>query len=619
VSVGAEPGRVSGARLVAALAQSPVLANCTRQELSRLVPFLRERQLTPGETLYRAGEPARDTWVVLGGTLKLTRADDSARAVSSGLVGEEAALGLGSYLSDVVALDDATVAALDRHVAPAVLRGESRRAQAFCRSLIHAFAPPRVAEPEAGIDHEQVSPWVTAWKTAGWLAAIVVPMVLLRTFDGGTLRWEQQQLAAALASTAMLWIFGSVQPYVAGLLVVLVCVTLGIVPTKVVLSGYASNGFFLALSMFSLGAVLVESGAINRGFLLLMKHCPRSTIVQDGVALLSGFLLTPLIVLAEDRARVLTPLAVDWAETSGQNGRDRTRLLLTAFMGFTLFSPMFLMGGSLNLMLYGSLPEQLQDAMPALRWSSAALAATVVMVAAFAVAYAAMFPHRTEPRVPVSTVDAQLALLGPMRVTEWVAVGGVLLFVGAVATVSAHKIDHRLLALAIICGYLVLGTLGKDQLNLHIDWSRLLLLGTIIGLIATIIQVGLHAVIATHLEGLTHMMKYEPRGFIALLAVTVVVAGLFVPHAGALIGTIAIPFAMHNGMSPWVVLFVILLMSDIWFRPYQSDTYRIFRDIAKANGPFDEPAALRFNLAMAGARVLALVASVFYLEQLRVL
>jgi DASS family divalent anion:Na+ symporter len=619
VSVAAEQGRVPRDLLVAALAQSPVLANCTRQELSRLVPFLRERRLAAGETLYRAGEPAQDMWVVLDGTLKLTRADDSSQAVSSGLVGEEAALGLGSYLSDVVALEGATVAALGRDVTPAALRGDSGRAQAFCRSLIHAFAPPRVAEPEAGTDHEQVSLWMSAWKSAGWLAAIAVPVVLLQLFESSRLRWEQQQLAAVLASTAMLWIFGSVQPYVAGLLVILVCVTLGIVPTKVVLSGYASNGFFLALSMFSLGAVLVESGAINRAFLLLMKRFPRSTIAQDGVTLLSGFLLTPLIVLPEDRARVLGPLAVDWAETSGQSGRDRTRVLLTAFMGFTLFSPMFLMGGSLNLMLYGSLPEQLQDAMPALRWSSAALAATVVMVAAFAAGYAVMFPRRAESRVPARTVDAQLALLGPMRVTEWVAVGGVLLFVGAVATVSAHKIDHRLLALAIICGYLALGTLGKDQLNLHIDWSRLLLLGAAIGLVTTIIHVGLHTVIASHFGGLSHLMQYEHRTFIALLAVAVVAAGLVIPHAGALIGTIAIPLAMNNGMSPWVVLFVILLMSDIWFRPYQSESYRIFRDIAKANGPFDERAALRFNLAMTGARVLALVASVFYLEQLRVL
>lgn len=610
---------VSRDLVVAALARSPVLARCTRQELSRLIPFLRERRLAPGEALCRAGQPASDMWVVLRGTLRLRRADDSLRDVSNGLVGEEAALGLGTYLSDVVAVDDATVATLGRDMAPAALRGDRSRAEAFCRSLIHTFAPPTVADAAVEATHERISPWLTAWRSAGWLAAIVVPLVLLQLFEETSLRWEQQQLAAVLASTAMLWAFGAVQPYVAGLLVVLVCVTLGIVPTSVVLSGFASNGFFLALSMFSLGAVLVESGAINRGILLLMKHSPRSTIAHDAAVLLAGFLLTPVITLAQVRARALAPLAVDWAETFGYEGRDRTRLLLATFMGITLFSPMFLMGGALNLMLYGSLPEQLQDAMPGLRWSFAALAAIGVMAVAFAAGYAIVFRRPAAPRAPRGTIEAQLALLGPMRLTEWVAVGGVLLFLGAVATVSAHKIDHRLLALTIICGYLVLGTLGKNQLNLHIDWSGLILLGTVIGLVATIVHVELHAVIATQLEGLTATMKYQPRLFVALLAVTVVVAGLFIPLAGALVGILAIPLAMFNGMSPWVVLFVILLMSDVWFLPHQSDVYRTFRDSARADGSFDERTVLRFNGAMAVARVGALAASVFYWEWLRVL
>lgn len=607
--------------LIAALARSPVLSQCSRQDLARLVPFLRERTLQPGEALFSAGQPAVDMWLVLRGTLRLKRADDSPHDVSDGLVGEEAALGIACYMADVVALGQATVVALGKDMTPAILRGRSARAQEFGRSLIHLFAPtPFIGRP-ADVEQERLTPALAAWKSAGWIGAIVMPLVLLQLFAGTSLRWEQQQLAAVLASTAMLWIFGAVRPYVAGLLVILVCVTLGIVPTTVVLSGFASNGFFLALSMFSLAAVLIESAAINRAFLLLMKYSPRSAVWHDLAAMFAGIVLTPIVTLARDRARVLTPLAVDAAQTSGYEpgSRARTRLLLSTFMGLALFSPMFLTGSAINLMLYGSLPEQIQAGMPGTRWLLSSLAAALVMLGAFLAVYLVVFWRGAAPRSARHTIDAQLALLGPMRVTEWVAVGGVLLFVGAVATVSAHKIDHRLLALAVVCGYLVLGTLGKDQLNLHIDWSSLILLGTVIGIVATMLHVGLHTAIGTELTWLTDLMTHRPRVFVALLAAGVVLGGFFIPTAGALIGLIAIPLAMFNGMNPWIVVFVILLMNDVWFLPYQSEAYRTFREIARSSGPFDEKLALRFNAAMAVARIVALAAAVPYWEGMRVL
>ncbi len=606
--------------LVAQLSHSPVLSRCTREEVARLVPFLRETRLQPGEFLCRAGQPASDIWLILKGTLRLKRADESALDVSDGLVGEEAALGIGCYLSDIVAVSRATVVAFGGELAPGILKDQNTRAEPFGRALIgtYALAPLADAPPQAA--SERITPGPAVWKLLGWIAAVVSPIAVLQ-IDGGPLRWEQRQLSAVLVSMAMLWIFGAVPPYVAGLLVVLTCVTLGIVPTAVVLSGFASNGFFLALSVFSLGAVLIDSGVISRLFLLLMKHAPRSAFGHDLAALLAGLLLTPIVPSALDRTRVLAPLAVESAQTLGYHARsrDKMRLMLSMFMGLTIFSPMFLTGGALNLVLFGSLPEQVQDAFPWLRWAAAALAATLTMAGAFLAAYFLVFRTAAPPREPRHTIDIQLAILGPVRSKEWLAVGGVVLFLGAVATESAHKIDHRLIALTVVCGYLVLGTLGKDQLNLRIDWSGLLMLGTLIGVIATIVHVGLHETIGAHLPALGEVMKYRPRIFVAILASAVVLGGLFIPSAGALIAVLAVPLALFNGVNPWVVVFVILLMDDVWIFPYQSRVYRAFRGIVEPEGSFNERLFLRFNVAMAAARVAALAVSVVYWEQLRVL
>jgi DASS family divalent anion:Na+ symporter len=280
---------------------------------------------------------------------------------------------------------------------------------------------------------------------------------------------------------------------------------------------------------------------------------------------------------------------------------------------------MFLTGGALNLMLYGSLPEQVQDATPGLIWFVNALVANLVLVAAYLIAHRVLFRRSDAPAAARGTIEAQLEVLGPVRTTEWLAAGGVLLFVIAVATVSTHKLDHRLLALAVVCGYLVLGILGKDELNLHIDWSTLILLGALIGLVATVVSVDLHTVIADRLPWLSHAMEFRPRIFIAILAACVVLGGLWIPRAGALIGLFAVPLAMLNGMNPWIVIFTILLMNDAWILPSQSEVYRTFRDMARSIGPFDERLFLTFNATMTAARVAALAVSVVYWESLRIL
>jgi DASS family divalent anion:Na+ symporter len=607
--------------LVEKLARSPVLSRCTRQEIARLVPFLRSRQLQPGEALSVAGQPAHDLWLLVRGSVRVTRQDGSFHEVSDGLVGEEAALGIGCYLADIVASGQATVAAMARDVLPASLTDQSPRAQAFGRSLIGAFAPSPFSDAPVAEERDGSAPGALAYRMAGWIAATIAPLLLLWLLAGSALRWEQRQLSAVLVSTAMLWIFGSVPPFVAGLLVVLPCVTLGLVPTGVALSGFASNAFFLALSAFSIGTVLIESGAIDRVFRLLMKHCPPAAVYYDFAAFFAGFLLTPIVPSAVERARVLAPLAAETSATLGYDpgGRENTSLMLSIWTGLAAFSPMFLTGGPLNLMLYGSLPEQVEDAFPALRWAADASVALLILVAVFLAAHRFLGVRAGAPGGPRPTIDAQLGFLGPLTVREWLAAGGVVLFLSAVATVSFHKIDHRLLALTVVCGYLVLGTLGKHELNLRIDWSALILLGTLIGVTVTIMQVGLHAVIAEQMPWLSDVMRYRPRLFVAILALVVVLAGFCTTQAGALLAVVAVPLAVQNGINPWVVIFVILLMSDIWVWPSQSEPYRVFRWLVRRDRSLDEATFLQFNAVMSAARVVALAASVIYWEHLRML
>ncbi|MGH8499156.1 MAG: SLC13 family permease, partial [Methylococcales bacterium] len=519
-----------------------MFSRCSRQETVAFLPFLRERRLQPGETLCRAGQPAADIWLILQGTLCFKLEDGSSREMSNGLVGEEAALGIDRFLSDIVAKEHTTVVALAKDMIPARLKDQDSRALAFCQSIIQVYTPGNFSFKKNDAEAAMLTAAVAIHKSMGWIAAALLPLALLQFIDTAGLRWEQQQLAAALLCSALLWGFRLVPPYVAVLFVVLVCGTLGIVPTAVVLSGFASDGFFLAMSVFSLGAVLIDSGVIARLFLLTLKHCPRSKCCYDFLCLFSGLVLTSVVPSVQDRVRVLAPLATKSAQNLGYppGSRATTRLVLSTFFGVTFFSPMLLTGGTLNLALYGSLSEQVQQGFPWLHWIAAALAAAIFVLAAYIVTFVVFLRSQELPLGEKQAIEAQLDALGPMQSIEWIAIFGVMLFFAAECTVSIHKIDHRLIALSVICGYLVLGVLGKIQLKLGIEWSSLLFLGTLIGVIATLLRVDLPIVIAQQLVFLSELMKYHQPVFIVLLGATVWIASLLIPLGGALVALYAI-------------------------------------------------------------------------------
>jgi divalent anion:Na+ symporter, DASS family len=273
----------------------------------------------------------------------------------------------------------------------------------------------------------------------------------------------------------------------------------------------------------------------------------------------------------------------------------------------------------LNLALYGSLPEQVQHGFPWLQWTIAASVAAGVMLVAYTGLSALVFHQSSRPRLSHESIRAQLKVLGPMSGIEWMSLGGALFFFAALMTPSAHQIDHRLIGLILVAIYLVLDVLKSDQINIDIDWSCLVLLGTLIGMINTVAYVDLDRFGAERLPWLSQMIKTQPHLFIAILSAVGLVARLLIPAAGALVALFFIPMTVVNGMNPWVVAFVILMMQDCWFMPGQSSSYRTFRSIVRLHQAYDERLFLRINAATVVMRMLAIAVSLVYWQQVHLL
>src|SRR3989338_3859935 len=94
---------------VARLLADPILALAPYTELARLLPYLEERPLAPGGTLYRAGDQAQALYLVLAGDVSLTPPGGTIQVAPDGRAGEEASSEFDTHLTTASSMDGATL------------------------------------------------------------------------------------------------------------------------------------------------------------------------------------------------------------------------------------------------------------------------------------------------------------------------------------------------------------------------------------------------------------------------------------------------------------------------------------------------------------------------------
>jgi divalent anion:Na+ symporter, DASS family len=73
---------------------------------------------------------------------------------------------------------------------------------------------------------------------------------------------------------------------------------------------------------------------------------------------------------------------------------------------------------------------------------------------------------------------------------------------------------------------------------------------------------------------------------------------------------ILLPLADLNGVNPWLVGFVILVMCEHWFFPYQCSYYVQFENLTKRKPIYDAREFLTFNTISTLFRLAGLYASI---------
>jgi DASS family divalent anion:Na+ symporter len=579
------------------------------------------RSLAPGERIFSRDCPADQLFLLLHGSVHLLHPDRPPILITEGCLGEECATDAPAYLSNAEALSPTEVIVVPRLNLEPILAAAPDLRSAFHLDLLRRLSgstiQPRAAKPTAS-----ETP-ISLQSLAGWaitLLCFVVPPLLK-----GRVPLNTQQLAflAIFLATASMWVFSLVDEYIPGVFALTATLIQGLVPPQVILGGFSSDAFLMALSILGLGAVITVSGLSYRFLLLLLRWMPNNQFGYNAGLMLTGTLLTPTLPTINGRVALVTPFLQDILEgLRFQGGKPAaTRLATTAFTGVTLFSAVFLSSKSVNFVVLSLLPAQIQNDFQWMAWLVAASVMGIVSLGLYLAAVGYLFRNQEPSRLSQDHIQGQLKALGPLSTREWAGVVGFIAFLVGIVTTATHHIDPPWLGLAVLYFLLIFGVLKKEEFKTRIDWSFLVYLGALVGIVNTFNHLGLDKALAAAMPNLSGYMRTNFPLFILILAGLTFLVRLVIPISPAIVilATVFMPIASTQGVNPWVVGFIILNLGEMWFFPYQCSYYLQFRASTLPDGLYDERSFLRFNLLMNGLKIAALYASLPFWHMLGLL
>ena len=449
---------------------------------------------------------------------------------------------------------------------------------------------------------------------AGWLTALILPAFFLYFLQETKLNWACINFIVIFTAALIMWIFRLVPEYAPAFFIIVATILLGLAPQSVLLSGFSSDSFFLALSIFGIGAVLVKSRFFYRLSLIILIHLPKNKWLLQSVLFGIGTLLTPVMTAQSARVSLILPLLEDVRKTAGlkPNSIAANGLACAAFNGCILLSVIFLTGKSSNFVLYGMMSEQIQWQFSWLTWLEAASVPGLMMIILFFIMLKVQFRSNDAVEVNHLSVKQELLKLGRVTFTEWSAILSISMLILSLIFSSWHQIPTTWVSFAIFCALLTSGFLDKNDFKNGINWPFLFYLGAIIGIMRCVQEIGIDTWIMHYLSWLTHIANEQHVLFLIIIYMLSWIGCLFfgTTAAPAILFAILLPVTAHASIHIWLVAFVILMATEGWVFPYQSSYYLLFEEWTKESQNYEPSSILRINAVFSLLRLLIILLSI---------
>ncbi len=593
--------------------KSTIFSDCEPKDLARIVPHVEKIECKKDDVLFETGDGAEYFYIFVSGKIELKSGKRSLAILEEGTVGEESIFDDGKYLATAKVLENSSFIRFPRKQLMDLLKKYPNLKDESSTSLInhHSFVKLNKTKKIKKIEKEEDA---TIVKIIGWGLTIIVPIIIYFFGDTWGLNWKSKVFLTVAAATIIMWVFRLANEFIPSIFAILVILILDIAPPEVALSGFTSGSFFMAMSIFGISALLVSSGLTYRLVIYLFKVLPLSQFWHSLAIFFTGIVMTPLLPSANGRISLATPILIDMAESLGYkaNGKASTRLAIATFSGFTMFSTIFLSSKAIHFVIFGLLPTQISDQFTWGFWFYASIIAGIVLLVFYILLTQIMLKNTEKPKLSKEIIDIQYKILGPLTREEWAALGGILLFAVGIASSTVHKIQLPWIGLTVLYVILAFGYMSKKEFRINIDWTFLVYLGTLIGIVKSMSFIGLDIALGKNLAWLGAYSTSNFPLFVLLLSGAILLMRLFIPNNAtvAILASVLFPIAALSGVNPWIVGFIILIMSDAWILPYQSTYYVLFEEMIAKKKLFNINLLLKFNFITIVFRLVAIYASI---------
>ncbi len=597
------------------------------REVSKIIPFLRVHFLKKNDIIYRKNEKSYNIFWIVKGKVEIKNNEFSKEIVQFDSFGEEALNRESDYFFDAKCLDDTVLLSLDTNVAYELLLNLSDK-----NLIVKIISKLTEKEKTKFQEHYKKITSVSDHKTleiTGWILTITLPFLYF-FIDINFLKnnWNILMFNTIFIPVIILWIFRLIPEYVTSFFFISTILILGIAPQNVILKGFTDDSFFLALSIFALSSLTLTSGLAYRFVNYFLKLVPISIKSHSFVIFIFGLILTPILPSANGRISLIVPILKDIIKSlnldkiKNSNKNNSINFLLTsAFIGATGLSTIFLSSKAIHFAIYGLLPMQIKERFSWSMWLYASFVVGFIMIAGIVFLLFLFFKDIEKPQTTKNSIYLQFQILGKMSLNEYAALGGLLFFMLGMLTINFHKISLPWVGLMILYTILTLEFIHPNELRKNIDWTFLIYLASLIGIIKTFSYIGLDHFFVSHLHWIGTYMKNQFYLFIFLLLIVVLILRFFIPTNAVvtILASILFPIAEVHGINSWVIGFILLLFSDMWFFPYQSTYYLQFENEMKDEVFFNPKSLLLINALSNLFRIAGVYLSLYYWKKMGIL
>jgi len=371
----------------------------------------------------------------------------------------------------------------------------------------------------------------------------------------------------------------------------------------------------MTLGVLGLGAAMTGSGLFYRLSLQLVKFVPLTYRWQTIALGFMGIVVTALIPQQTARTTIISQMVLNLSESLGYKNPSRasTGLFAASFLGLGQLGFLYLTGSTATLLAWGLLPDDTQAQFTWGYWFIATLPPTLVVITV--VLSSVMFLYRPESQAQLSykMVHTQLDILGPMTREEWITLATLCFMVTGWLTISFHRIQGAWIALTGLCVLINSGVLGWGRLKKGIDWELLIYLGVMVSIPVILANAKIDVWLVGVLSPLVLPFVDTPAlSFVIIALIAIALRLLFTSRLTVITLSIAlIPLSGEMGISPWLIIMIVLMGSEVWFFPFQVDWHTLAYSTTEGKG-FSYPLMCRINPFYALAYILALIAGIPY-------